>query len=53
VVAWVDCHLLAVHEAGDHFIVIGEVHALNVESPQPPLIFVQGRYGSFMPTPSR
>lgn len=49
VVAWIDCHLHAVHEAGDHFIVLGRVHALAIEHPHPPLLFLRGKYGSFSP----
>jgi flavin reductase (DIM6/NTAB) family NADH-FMN oxidoreductase RutF/DNA-binding IclR family transcriptional regulator len=48
VVAWLDCELETVHEAGDHFIVIGRVLELDVESSDPPLLFFQGGYGSFM-----
>lgn len=47
VVAWIDCSLEAVHEAGDHFIVLGRVRALEVERDGPPLLFFQGRYGAF------
>jgi flavin reductase (DIM6/NTAB) family NADH-FMN oxidoreductase RutF len=49
VVAWIDCDLHAVHEAGDHFITIGLVHALAIEHPHSPLLFFQGGYGSFSP----
>jgi len=49
VVAWVDCNLYAVHEAGDHFIALGEVHSLAVEHPHRPLLFFQGNYGQFAP----
>jgi flavin reductase (DIM6/NTAB) family NADH-FMN oxidoreductase RutF len=49
VVAWIDCDLYAVHEAGDHFIVLGEVQALDVERPHRPLLFFQGGYGQFWP----
>ena len=49
VVAWIDCQLHAVHEAGDHFIAIGLVRALDVERPDPPLVFVRGAYGSISP----
>jgi len=51
VVAWIDCELSAVHEAGDHFIAIGRVHALDVESARPPLLFFQGGYGGFSSLP--
>ena len=49
VVAWIDCALYAVHEAGDHSIAIGEVCALDVERSHPPLLFFKGAYGSFAP----
>ena len=49
VVAWIDCQLYAVHEAGDHYIAIGRVLALDVERPEPPLVFLRGGYGSILP----
>jgi flavin reductase (DIM6/NTAB) family NADH-FMN oxidoreductase RutF len=49
VVAWIDCDLHAVHAAGDHFIVLGEVHSLDVMHPHTPLLFFQGGYGHFSP----
>jgi flavin reductase (DIM6/NTAB) family NADH-FMN oxidoreductase RutF len=48
-VAWIDCELGEVHEAGDHDIVIGKVLALEVETPTLPLLFFQGGYGTFAP----
>jgi 3-hydroxy-9,10-secoandrosta-1,3,5(10)-triene-9,17-dione monooxygenase reductase component len=51
VVAWIDCDLYAVHEAGDHYLVLGEVQALGVERPHEPLLFFQGGYGRFSPLP--
>lgn len=47
VVAWIDCTLDAVHEAGDHYIVLGRVVALEVDRPSSPLLFFQGGYGVF------
>ncbi len=47
IVAWIDCKLHAVHEAGDHFIAIGLVRALDVERPDHPLVFLRGGYGGF------
>lgn len=47
VVAWIDCTLDAVHEAGDHDIVLGRVIALEVDRPGSPLLFYQGNYGEF------
>ena len=49
VVAWIDCVLHAVHEAGDHFIVLGRVIELDVVRPEQPLLFFRGSYGSFAP----
>jgi 3-hydroxy-9,10-secoandrosta-1,3,5(10)-triene-9,17-dione monooxygenase reductase component len=49
VVAWIDCDLDAIHEAGDHFIAIGSVHTLAVEHPHEPLLFLRGDYGQFAP----
>lgn len=47
--AWIDCDLDRSMEAGDHFIVLGRVRALDIEGDQggPPLIFFQGGYGTF------
>ena len=47
IVAWIDCDLYAVHEAGDHFIAIGQVHSMAVEHPHRPLLFFKGGYGQF------
>jgi len=47
VVAWIDCTLDAVHEAGDHYIALGLVQALEIEKPGLPLLFFQGGYGAF------
>jgi len=47
--AWVDCSFHAVHEAGDHFIVVGEVHALDLHHPGAPLLFHKGSYGKVAP----
>ncbi len=47
IVAWIDCALYAVHEAGDHAIAIGKVRALDVEHTDPSLLFLKRAYGSF------
>jgi flavin reductase (DIM6/NTAB) family NADH-FMN oxidoreductase RutF len=49
VVAWIDCDLDSVQEAGDHYIVLGRVRDLQIESPRLPLLFFQGGYGAFAP----
>lgn len=51
-VAWIDCRIQTVHEAGDHFIVIGEVLNLAAVGPKLPLLFFRGGYGSFSPSSS-
>lgn len=44
--AWIDCSVEAVHDGGDHFIVIGRVNELDVErSDAGPLVFYRGDYG--------
>jgi len=52
VVAWVDCNLERVDEAGDHYIVIGAVLDLETGSGQNSLLFSHGQYGGFAPLPS-
>jgi flavin reductase (DIM6/NTAB) family NADH-FMN oxidoreductase RutF len=46
-VAWIDCDLETVHEAGDHLIAIGRVLALGAQNNRSPLLFFQGGYGRF------
>ena len=47
-VAWIECAIDAVHEAGDHLIVVGAVQRLDLGGEQAqPLVFLRGRYGSF------
>lgn len=49
VVAWIDCDIESVLDAGDHFIVLGRVRELAVEADASPLLFFQGGYGGFSP----
>jgi 3-hydroxy-9,10-secoandrosta-1,3,5(10)-triene-9,17-dione monooxygenase reductase component len=47
-VAWIECTIDAVHEAGDHVIVVGAVDGLDIrEGDASPLLFFRGQYGSF------
>jgi flavin reductase (DIM6/NTAB) family NADH-FMN oxidoreductase RutF/DNA-binding IclR family transcriptional regulator len=48
-VAWIDCDLESVTEAGDHYIVLGRVRRLDVGSVSLPLLFFKGGYGRFAP----
>lgn len=45
VVAWIDCSLHAVHEAGDHDIALGAVIELETAADSGPLLFFQGKFG--------
>lgn len=47
VVAAIDCNWHDIIEAGDHWIVLGAVTALEVRRSAPPLVFFQGGYGRF------
>jgi flavin reductase (DIM6/NTAB) family NADH-FMN oxidoreductase RutF/DNA-binding IclR family transcriptional regulator len=49
VVAWIDCDVERVDDAGDHEIVIGRVRALDVAGASLPLLFFRGGYGRFSP----
>lgn len=48
-VAWLECELREEHDAGDHTVAIAEVLELEAASDRSPLVFFQGRYGSFDP----
>jgi 3-hydroxy-9,10-secoandrosta-1,3,5(10)-triene-9,17-dione monooxygenase reductase component len=43
---YVDCTIFAVHEAGDHYVVIGRVEDLDVTDQENPLLFYKGSYRS-------
>ena len=43
---YVDCQIHSVHEAGDHFVVIGRVLDLGMHDAEKPLLFFQGKYAS-------
>jgi 3-hydroxy-9,10-secoandrosta-1,3,5(10)-triene-9,17-dione monooxygenase reductase component len=47
VIAWIDCSLHDVLEAGDHYVVLGAVQHLQVEREEDPMLFFRGRYGGF------
>lgn len=44
VLGYVDCTVHAVHEAGDHYIVVGKVVDLAVSSDHDPLLYYRGGY---------
>jgi 3-hydroxy-9,10-secoandrosta-1,3,5(10)-triene-9,17-dione monooxygenase reductase component len=45
VLTWAGCSVVAVHEAGDHYIVIGSVNELGSCEAGEPLLYYQGRLG--------
>ena len=47
VIAWIDCDIVEVTEAGDHYFVLARVRELDVVTDEPPLVFFQGGYGEF------
>jgi 3-hydroxy-9,10-secoandrosta-1,3,5(10)-triene-9,17-dione monooxygenase reductase component len=47
VLAWIECDLDVVHEAGDHWIVVGRVRDLEVGHEGGPLVFFRGGFGRF------
>lgn len=47
VLAWIDCDIEAVTDAGDHHCVLGRVRELAVAQDGAPLIFFRGGYGRF------
>lgn len=51
VLAWLDCSVTAVHEAGDHHVVIGHVDRLGEARADRPLLFYRGGYTATTPEP--
>jgi 3-hydroxy-9,10-secoandrosta-1,3,5(10)-triene-9,17-dione monooxygenase reductase component len=51
VLAWLDCSVTAVHEAGDHYVVVGHVDRLGEARVDRPLLFYRGGYTATAPEP--
>jgi len=49
VLTWAGCEVEAVHEAGDHYVVLGRVAELGECGNEQPLLFYRGRYGMTEP----
>ena len=47
--AWIDCEIESVTEAGDHHVVIGAVRSLDIGGEGEPMLFFKGAYGRFAP----
>lgn len=45
--AWIDCSTDAVHDGGDHWIVVGRILDCGVTEADKPLVFLAGKYGDF------
>ena len=41
---WLECRTAAEHETGDHSFFIGEVEAVRLGEPAPPLVYYDGSY---------
>ena len=44
--AWIDCTVDEIHEAGDHYLVVGRVIELDSRDGEP-LVFFRGGFGTF------
>lgn len=47
VLAWIDCDIDTITDAGDHLCVMGRVRDLDVSHDGAPLLFFRGGYGRF------
>lgn len=47
-VAWLECQRHAVHEGGDHLILVGEVLRVRSDPEREALLYKRGRYGRFV-----
>jgi flavin reductase (DIM6/NTAB) family NADH-FMN oxidoreductase RutF len=43
-IGYFDCEVRAIHPAGDHTLVVGDVRAFDILSDRPPLLFVRSRF---------
>jgi flavin reductase (DIM6/NTAB) family NADH-FMN oxidoreductase RutF len=48
-VAVLDCRVAAVHDAGDHWIYVGEVQATEIADEREPLLYYDARYRALAP----
>lgn len=49
--AWIDCHVLSEIVAGDHFVIVGSIAAMDVGDAAGPMIFCEGKFGSYAALP--
>lgn len=48
-VAWIECDIDSVTDAGDHVMVMGLVREMGIQNTELPLLFFRGGYGRFSP----
>jgi len=46
-IAFIECRIHSVSEAGDHWFVLGEVLSMDAPRDEDPMLFHRGRYGGF------
>jgi flavin reductase (DIM6/NTAB) family NADH-FMN oxidoreductase RutF len=44
-----DCRVVAIHDAGDHVLCVGEIEQVHINEGEEPLLFFRGGYGRFEP----
>lgn len=49
--AWIECRIRDVVDAGDHVMVLGDVLDMQLGAPALPMLFFRGGYGGFSPGP--
>lgn len=42
--AWIECHLVAEHDAGDHTLAVGRVVSMATGAEEGPLLYFRGGY---------
>ena len=46
-IAWMECSIYSIHDAGDHQVVLGQIVNYAVSRKSDPMIFLGGKYGGF------
>ena len=46
-IAGIDCELHGTRDAGDHLLVLGRVHSMDLYRDADPMLFLKGEYGGF------
>jgi 3-hydroxy-9,10-secoandrosta-1,3,5(10)-triene-9,17-dione monooxygenase reductase component len=51
-ISWVDCRIKDIHDAGDHYLVVGSVVGLGNADSSRPLVYFRGQFNSLDGQPS-